>query len=518
MPLFLGNENIAHEPNVNIVHGSDSSSDEKPSTEGSTQRFSATPLSRQSADFHYETVLPQVESNLGIMASTSAQESDERGIQEEPDTCRDSRDQCCINKVESIENLGFYTCPKSGKRERTCVQSQTDRKCPAKNCPVVVDRRDVKRHSFEEHLSEIFQTYHSTRLMKDSRFHQHRAYVVMLIRQETVTAKELEERTIVMDEKEEIHYESESLNFNYTDTSSKKRKLQSSIADNDKYAHHTSENETAILLGHQVSQLAESQVEPSSSQLKSIQSPQVPIVVVIQYEGLQCMARVSSMKELYNVVTECFPESGNVSLICEGTVLDDSVCFDLLGHRPHIEYKGVSQACHEGTGTAPRDPKGYMTQGSQLGTLSLYFECIPLLLRHEQGKEPIDLGPDEAEKRNPGEFWKVRYTLKPNRNADPSSNITHQEWFEYFKKLMNVNQKDNFSNDNKVIDQFNSNILNYDITTEEVILALKSLTNKKACGADGVRNEMIKISCSVNIDMYVKYLILHLNLGFIPLV
>ncbi|CAG2201840.1 unnamed protein product [Mytilus edulis] len=434
MPLILGGENITHEPNVNVVHGkntsdsySDSSSDEKPRTEGSTQRF---PASRQSAEFHFETVIPQVESNLGMMASTSTHESEERGTQEEPDQCRDNRDQCCINKEETRETLGFYTCPKSGKKERTCIQSRTDRKCPVKNCPVVVDRRDVKRHCFEEHLSEIFQTYHSKRLMEDRRFHQHRAYVVMLIakwltRQETVTAKDLvnflneksfvprsthvtgiqmqihrtvckemgwtdyfryslrpvnspacllnwrvltsvlhfltpeqqdmvaegfnynprntpeteelaqmnanfwpvfvnktqvesailqkegeednfvseqEERTIVMDER--IYYESESIEDNDTDT------------------HHTPENENAILLGHQVSQLAESQVEPSSSQLKSRQSLQVPTIVVIQYGGLQCMASVSSMTELYKVVTERFPESGNVSLICEGSVLD----------------------------------------------------------------------------------------------------------------------------------------------------------------------------------------------------
>ncbi|CAG2246572.1 unnamed protein product [Mytilus edulis] len=131
-----------------------------------------------------------------MMASTSTQESDERRIQEKPDQCRNSRDQCCIKKVEPRENLGFYTCPKSWKREKTCVQSLTARKCPVKNCPVVVDRRDVKRHCLEEHHSEIFQTYHSKRLLNDSRFHQHRAYVVMLIAkwltgQERVTSKDL---------------------------------------------------------------------------------------------------------------------------------------------------------------------------------------------------------------------------------------------------------------------------------------------------------------------------------------
>ncbi|VDI12860.1 Hypothetical predicted protein [Mytilus galloprovincialis] len=219
--------------------------------------------------------------------------------------------------------------------------------------------------------------------MEDRKFHQHRAYVVMLIAkwltgQETVTAKDLvnflneksfvprsthvtgiqmqvhrtvrsailqkegeednvqseqEERTIVMDEKEEIYYESENLNvrsasYSFVENKGKKRKLPSSIEDNDTDAHHTLENETAIILGRQVSQQAESQVEPSSPQLKSRQSPPVPTIVLIQYEGLQGMARVNSMAELYNVVTERFPESGNVSLICEGTVLDDSVCFD----------------------------------------------------------------------------------------------------------------------------------------------------------------------------------------------
>ncbi|CAG2212397.1 unnamed protein product [Mytilus edulis] len=102
MPLILGGENMSHEPNVNIVHGpntSGSSSDEKPSTEGSTQRF--------------DTVIPQVESNLGMMASTSTHESEERGTQEEPDQCTDNKDKCCTNKEES---RGFYTCPKSGKR------------------------------------------------------------------------------------------------------------------------------------------------------------------------------------------------------------------------------------------------------------------------------------------------------------------------------------------------------------------------------------------------------------------
>ncbi|CAC5378053.1 unnamed protein product [Mytilus coruscus] len=133
-----------------------------------------------------ELIIPVQNRNMPLIlgdenTAHEPNESDERETQEKPDQCRDSENQCCTDKVESRENLGFYTCPKSGKRERICVQSRTDRKCPVKNCPVLVDRRELKRHCFEEHLFEIFQTYHSTRLMKDSRFHRHRAYVVMLI-------------------------------------------------------------------------------------------------------------------------------------------------------------------------------------------------------------------------------------------------------------------------------------------------------------------------------------------------
>ena len=64
MPLIIGDDNTAHEPFVNKVHGSDSSSDEKQSTEGSTQRSTATQLTRQSDEFHFDTVIPQEESYI----------------------------------------------------------------------------------------------------------------------------------------------------------------------------------------------------------------------------------------------------------------------------------------------------------------------------------------------------------------------------------------------------------------------------------------------------------------------
>ncbi|CAC5398731.1 unnamed protein product [Mytilus coruscus] len=48
----------------------------------------------------------------------------------------------------------------------------------------------------------------------------------------------------------------------------------------------------------------------------------------------------------------------------------------------------------------------------------------------------------------------------------------------------------------------NTEILNSYITTEEVVIAAKFLKNNKASGSDCITNEMLQISCNMNIDVY----------------
>ncbi|CAG2210738.1 unnamed protein product [Mytilus edulis] len=108
--FIMHNRVVMNIRELTLTNTSDSSSDEKPRTEGSTQRF---PASRQNAEFHLETVVPQVESNLAMRASTSTQGS-------EPDQCRDSR----VDKVESRESLGvLYLSQKWKKGEDLCSKS-----------------------------------------------------------------------------------------------------------------------------------------------------------------------------------------------------------------------------------------------------------------------------------------------------------------------------------------------------------------------------------------------------------
>ena len=86
----------------------------------------------------------------------------------------------------------------------------------------------------------------------------------------------------------------------------------------------------------------------------------------------------------------------------------------------------------------------------------------------------------ESNNSSPDDFWKSLNMLKKRDNKDCSSNILPNEWFEYFKKLMNIDYNNNFNDNNLSFDDSqNCNTdLNCSITAEEVVLSMKSLKNK----------------------------------------
>ncbi|CAC5420083.1 SLC2A13 [Mytilus coruscus] len=84
---------------------------------------------------------------------------------------------------------------------------------------------------------------------------------------------------------------------------------------------------------------------------------------------------------------------------------------------------------------------------------------------------------------------------------------------------MNIDYDKNVLNDQKIYTAFNdcnTEILNSYITTEEVVIAAKSLKNNKASCSDCITNEMLQISCNMNIDVYVKLFNLILKSGIYP--
>jgi hypothetical protein len=59
-------------------------------------------------------------------------------------------------------------------------------------------------------------------------------------------------------------------------------------------------------------------------------------------------------------------------------------------------------------------------------------------------------------------------------------------------------------------------LLNSNITTEEVLKAAKSLKNGNAGGPDGILNEMLEISCIYNTTAYVNLFNTILKSGIYP--
>ena len=120
------------------------------------------------------------------------------------------------------------------------------------------------------------------------------------------------------------------------------------------------------------------------------------------------------------------------------------------------------------------------------------------------------------QKKIPTEFWKILNSLK-EKSEDPSTSISPQDWFAYFKDLMNKNYTSNYS-----VNAFckylhcNNDQLNSDITAEEMMKAVKHLKNKKASGLDCISNEMIKASSSVLPNLYVDIFNTILRSGVFP--
>lgn len=89
------------------------------------------------------------------------------------------------------------------------------------------------------------------------------------------------------------------------------------------------------------------------------------------------------------------------------------------------------------------------------------------------------------------------------------------KFFEYFKK---VNESDNDPhNDVQTTEASVPNeMLNTEISNDEILKAIKALKWGKAAGLDGILNEYIKVTANVMMPLYVKFFNLILDSGVIP--
>jgi predicted transcriptional regulator len=105
---------------------------------------------------------------------------------------------------------------------------------------------------------------------------------------------------------------------------------------------------------------------------------------------------------------------------------------------------------------------------------------------------------DSLYESNPKEYWKLLDQLKSKDNSfsEDASHVPENEWYDYFKHL----NEDTFT-DKKIDKLLNDlekdkifNELDYIISEEEILKAIKDLKNNKAAGFYIIINEMRSVS------------------------
>ena len=114
-------------------------------------------------------------------------------------------------------------------------------------------------------------------------------------------------------------------------------------------------------------------------------------------------------------------------------------------------------------------------------------------------------------KNNSKKFWNlVKKVNGTNQNSNAQIQITPNNWFDYFKQLLNTEVEVDPQYDNEVnmyrsnhdINCINCDMnipfdLNCNFTLEEIICFVKKLPNRKACGIEGICNEILKAGINI---------------------
>ena len=112
------------------------------------------------------------------------------------------------------------------------------------------------------------------------------------------------------------------------------------------------------------------------------------------------------------------------------------------------------------------------------------------------------------------QFWQSLQKISRKR-SQPVNNITMDEWFNHFKKVLDTEMVDEQQDDIFDTDD-NEPLLDRPISREEVLLAVRKLKSCKAAGPDDVIGELFKYSGNVVIDFLVQLFNFLFNNGVFP--
>lgn len=120
---------------------------------------------------------------------------------------------------------------------------------------------------------------------------------------------------------------------------------------------------------------------------------------------------------------------------------------------------------------------------------------------------------------NPHEFWKA-LRLKPKGHSFPDE-LSIESLYEHFKSL-NERPPEDYGEDDFLAGDgdervlYETDMLDRNITKEEILREIKCLKSRKACGLDEIKNEFIIASAHRFIDFYCNIFNIVLNSGVVP--
>ena len=140
----------------------------------------------------------------------------------------------------------------------------------------------------------------------------------------------------------------------------------------------------------------------------------------------------------------------------------------------------------------------------------IYKSTMNKYINQEQFKTQEKL--HKLHSNKPKEFWKIINSLE-NKSEYPDLNLG--EFYDYFKTS---NSSENSEDDQEVhIDLNNENeILNSQITGQEILNCIKNLKNNKSFGNDVILNEYIKSTANQMLPIYINLFNLIFDTGILP--
>ena len=114
---------------------------------------------------------------------------------------------------------------------------------------------------------------------------------------------------------------------------------------------------------------------------------------------------------------------------------------------------------------------------------------------------------------NDQEFWNSWKNIGETYQNNNIPNVDPFKWFSYFSSLFKKNTDSEISDVHNVRDDELNEHLNQPFTLDELRDNLNKLKNNKAPGLDGIKNEMIKCSSSIILEIVLSFFNLCLSVG-----